>query len=250
MNHVLMTQTILLTMYPLLLYLFQTKLQSRGSDTEPTRAFSDTTCALLRTCGESCKKIVGVLTVLLQQSLLGGSSLNNVKQYSTMLTPPCLTGGALPFDLERTFASGFVLVMLSFLFPEDRGFRSLYGQACQLLDEFINRGCRPARFRKGEVEQLRDMIQLWNAHSEGDNQSVHDYPHHIDLSTHSFIQQQYYPSDLALPELGAGNIYDLSQEQILSLVQRVDAQEGNFQDEIAFMDNWMWHDMAEGSGAL
>lgn len=60
-------------MYPLLLHLFRTKLQSIESSIGPAREFSDTTRALLRTCAESCKSMVGVLSVLQQQGLLGKS---------------------------------------------------------------------------------------------------------------------------------------------------------------------------------
>ncbi|KAM6510353.1 hypothetical protein FALCPG4_017969 [Fusarium falciforme] len=222
--HLFYHQIILLTVYPLLLYLFQAKLQGQRNNTEQTRTFSDTTCALLRTCGESCKNMIGVLKVLHQQSLLGG---------------------ALPFDLERTFASGFVLVMLSFIFPDDRSYRDLYGQACQLLDEFISRGCRPARFRKGEVEQLSDMIQLWNSHSLGNDQNSNDAFGIEEVGSHFQLQHQHACSNTPLLEVADGGFYDLSPGQIFSLAQMIDVQEGHLQGEVDAMDNWMWHDAVE-----
>ncbi|KAK4086513.1 transcriptional regulator family: Fungal Specific TF [Purpureocillium lilacinum] len=145
--HLFYHQTILLTMYPLLLYIFQTRLRNRQSGPETARQFSDTTRALLKSCKESCRNMIGILTILQQQGLLGG---------------------ALPFDLERTFSSGFVSTMLTFIDPHDGTYRSFHDQTCHLLDEFVDRGCTPARFRKSEVELLRDMIRQCDAAAEGD----------------------------------------------------------------------------------
>ncbi|BCS30175.1 uncharacterized protein APUU_80478S [Aspergillus puulaauensis] len=220
--HLFYHQTILLTMYPLLLHLFRTKLQNGENNTEPARGLSDTTRALLRTCSESCKSMIGILSVLQQQGLLGG---------------------ALPFDLERTFSSGFVSVMLSLVDTDDRNHRSLYDRTCQLLDEFVNRGCTPGQFRKSEIVLLHDMIRLWISRSasgirDGSRQGI-EYVRQTEVQVQT---QPHGSTDTVLPldnELGV--MYDLSPGQILSLAEMVDAGEGQLQGDVGWIgDDWLW----------
>lgn len=85
--------------------------------------------------------MIGVLSVLQQQGLLDKSRsrwprTRGLRLINSLLSP---TGGALPFDLERTFASGFVSVMLSFI-DADHSLRALDDRACQVLDDFVNCG--------------------------------------------------------------------------------------------------------------
>ena len=70
-------------MYPLLLHLFRTRLEE--TNTEPGRVFSDTTRALLRTCAESCRSMIGVLGVLQQQGLLGEPHSVTLKSLLTIV---------------------------------------------------------------------------------------------------------------------------------------------------------------------
>ncbi|KAI9041792.1 putative amino-acid permease [Aspergillus affinis] len=219
--HLLYHQAILLTMYPLLLHLFQTKLQSGESNIEPTRAFSATTRALLSTCTETCNNMLRILSVLQQQGLLGG---------------------ALPFDLERTFSSGFVSVMLSFVGSNDKSQPSLYQPTCQLLDEFISRGSTPARFRKSEIELLQNMILQWNSTTSSADCNARDQAQGHLIEQQPETQSRDKPSDPIEADREVGATYDLSPGQILSLAEMVDVGGGHSQGDVDWIDgDLLWN---------
>ncbi|CAG9984318.1 unnamed protein product [Clonostachys byssicola] len=214
-------------MYPLLLHLFQTKLQNNEGGTDATRGFSDTTRGLLQTCKESCRNMIGVLTILQQQGLLGG---------------------ALPFDLERAFSSGFVSTILSVIDSGEQTYRALYSQACYLLEEFIHRGLTPATFRKSEIELLVEMIQLWKSQERGNTQGVQggeraqdqrEVTQHPggDGSNDDHIVEHDFG---AIYDLSPGATYDLSPGQIMSLAETIAVQDGQFENNMGWMDDWLW----------
>lgn len=158
-------------------------------------------------------------------------------------------GGALPFDLERTFSSGFVSTMLTFIDPHDGTYRSFHDQTCHLLDEFVDRGCTPARFRKSEVELLRDMIRQCDAAAEGDTM--------IRGSTRVGQRQESQHQAPSQERLGDGEtlgsdigaMYNLSPGQILSLAQMVDVENCRDEDESGWMDGWLWNNAVDDGHA-
>lgn len=68
------TYIILLTLYPLLLFLFELKLRNGHRRQTTPRTFSDATETWSQTCIESSNSMVRTLNVLRQQDLLGGLS--------------------------------------------------------------------------------------------------------------------------------------------------------------------------------
>ncbi|VUC29759.1 unnamed protein product [Clonostachys rosea] len=163
--------------------------------------------------------MIGVLTILQQQDLLGG---------------------ALPFDLERVFSAGFVSTMLSVIHPDERTYRALYSQACYLLEEFIHRGLTPASFRKSEIELLVDMIRLWKSRECGNTPGVQ---YGEQEQEQQVVQPLYGDESNAVPnsEHAFGVMCDLSPDQILSLAQMVEVQDGQLKDDMGWMDTWLWN---------
>lgn len=143
-------------MYPLLLYLVKARLREGIRDPTASRSFSETTQALLKSCAESCNTMINVLSALRKEEILGMYQFRflDAKAYR------CLEC-SLPFDLERIFSAAFVLKMLRFLIPKLKYYRALCSESNLLLDDLIDRGSIPARFRKSELESLEVMIQTW-----------------------------------------------------------------------------------------
>ncbi|RDH30767.1 fungal-specific transcription factor domain-domain-containing protein [Aspergillus welwitschiae] len=218
--HLLYHQAIMLAMHPLLLHLFHKKLQNREGDSEPRRAFSITTKALLKTCIDTCKNMTGVLHVLQQQGLLGG---------------------ALPFDLDRAFASGFVSVMLSLIDPDEASQHPLYDRSCRLLDEFINHGSVLAQFRKSEIVLLQEMVHQWTSRASRGPPRVDE------AEQQPPVPPQDHFGD-AMPSVDEGGaLYGLSPGQILSLAEIVDVGGSGWQDDVEWMDDdWLWAQSVRG----
>lgn len=197
--------------------------------------------------------MIGILTILQQQGLLGTFSrptnIHMMHRFWLNEATHLNVGGALPFDLERTFSSGFVSTMLTFVDPHDGTYRSFHDQTCHLLDEFVDRGCTPARFRKSEVELLRDMIRQCDAAAEGDTmirgstrvgqrpESQHQAP----------SQERLGDGETLGSDIGA--MYNLSPGQILSLAQMVDVEDCRDEDESGWMDGWLWNNAVDDGHA-
>lgn len=70
----------------------------------------------------------------------------------------------LPFDLENTFSSAFVLIVASVILPSSFcgqvtvGERKCKDAAFIILDDMIYRGSVPAKHRKVDLEQLNGMV--------------------------------------------------------------------------------------------
>lgn len=138
--------------------------------------------------------------------------------------------------------------MLRFLKPRLESYRPLRSESNLLLDDLIDRGSIPARFRKSELESLEAMIQTWT--DEG--------PVIIDGGPYQENQRLQAPSPHSeLPQLdgvefGLGdfeaNFVDpnrMSPGHLLSLVEMADVQEGGMDSDMAWMDAWLWENPEE-----
>ncbi|KAH8736362.1 fungal-specific transcription factor domain-containing protein [Ilyonectria robusta] len=225
--HLVYHQAVLLTMYPLLLYLVQARLREESREPKASRTFSETTQALLKTCAESCNTMIHILSALRQEGLLECS---------------------LPFDLERIFSAAFVLKMLHFLTPRLKSYRPLRSESNLLLDDLIDRGSIPARFRKSELVSLEVMMQTWT--DEGP-EIVDDGPSQESERPQDTVLHSELPQ-LEGVETGLGefeaNFVDpnrMSPGHLLSLVEMVDVQEGATDSDMAWMDAWLWENPEE-----
>ncbi|KAK7413857.1 hypothetical protein QQX98_007274 [Neonectria punicea] len=221
--HLVYHQAILLTMYPLLLYLVQARLREGIRDPTASRSFSETTQALSKSCAESCNTMINILSALRKEGLLECS---------------------LPFDLERIFSAAFVLKMLRFLIPKLKYYRVLRSESNLLLDDLIDRGSIPARFRKSELESLEVMIRTWTEEPEQASQvqssQSNQEPQQAPLAPSAEVQQVEgdFQGNFTDP-------YGMSPGHLLSLVEMVDVQEGNLDSDMAWIDAWLWENPEE-----
>ncbi|KAH6895914.1 fungal-specific transcription factor domain-containing protein [Thelonectria olida] len=227
--HLVYHQAILLTMYPLLMYLVQTRLREGTQGSIDSRALSETTKALLKSCAESCSTMMRILSSLRKEGLLESF---------------------LPFDLERIFSAAFVLRMLRFVMPRLRNYRALRSESILLLDDLTHRGSIPATFRKSELESLETMMGIWRAE---ESRRTQDRVEISDENPPPARPQQAVQTPLGdLPEPGLeefeSNLDDpstMSPGHLLSLVELVDFQEGTMDTDMTWMDAWLWENPEE-----
>ncbi|KAH7150352.1 fungal-specific transcription factor domain-containing protein [Dactylonectria estremocensis] len=225
--HLVYHQAILLTMYPLLLYLVQTRLQEGSRDPKASRTFSETTEALLKSCAESCSTMIHILSALRNEGILECS---------------------LPFDLERVFSAAFVLQMLRFLTPGFKYYQPLRAESNLLLDDLIGRGSIPARFRKSELELLELMIKTWmeegvdviqdaSCNDEGGPESSSRNPKFLQLGGAEVGLDDF--------ETNFTDPHGMSPGHLLTLVEMADVQGENVDTDMAWMDTWLWEHPTE-----
>ncbi|KAL4896848.1 Zn(II)2Cys6 transcription factor [Aspergillus ambiguus] len=135
--HLLYHQCIVLATRPLLFCFLKMKLQDPALRVRPL-TFSTISHKLLQVCVDSAQQMLSILGSLQNQSLLDSF---------------------LPFDLESTVVSTFVLLVLPavdhcLLDESDNWLR----KSCTILDEMIFRGNRIAAYRKSELDQLSSML--------------------------------------------------------------------------------------------
>ena len=126
--------------------------------------------------------------------------------------------------------------MLSFVDPLEQNLLDLYPLACQLLDEMVNRGCAPAKFRKSEIELLHGMIGSW----DGDKCAASSTGAlELTATQNTPLLGVRFPQTSPTTE-EPGVRFDLSPEQMLSLAEMVDVQEDHLQDDVSWMNDWLW----------
>ncbi|OJJ82913.1 uncharacterized protein ASPGLDRAFT_37022 [Aspergillus glaucus CBS 516.65] len=111
------------------------RLQSFDPNAKPLTS-SAIVCKLLQV---SAKQMLNILVILQIQSLLDSF---------------------LPFDLESTFVSALVLLLVPFVDPyllDDS--QPWLQKAYDVLDEMIYRGNQIAAFRRSDLEQLHDLLR-------------------------------------------------------------------------------------------
>lgn len=138
--------------------------------------------------------------------------------------------------------------MLHFLTPRLKSYRPLRGESNLLLDDLIDRGSIPARFRKSELVSLEVMMQTWT--DEGP-EIVDDGPSQESERPQDTVLHSELPQ-LEGVETGVGefeaNFVDpnrMSPGHLLSLVEMVDVQEGATDSDMAWMDAWLWENPEE-----
>ncbi|KAK2776493.1 C6 transcription factor [Colletotrichum kahawae] len=136
-------QCVVLATRPLLMCLLQDVLARQDRS---QRNLASPIKALLKTSSDSATKSLRILSTLQSQHLL-----------ETFL----------PFDLEQTFSSAFVLTLMSSIpgLPDLEG-NHMKG-AFEILDTMIARGNVVARFRKEELEKLQEILRLTQSQFEG-----------------------------------------------------------------------------------
>ncbi|KAF4854220.1 Proline utilization trans-activator [Colletotrichum siamense] len=135
-------QCVVLATRPILMCLLQDILARKDHS---QRNLASPIKALLKTSSDSATKSVRILSTLKTQHLL-----------ETFL----------PFDLEQTFSSAFVLTLMTSIpgLPDREG--NHLKDAFEILDTMIARGNVVARFRREELEKLQEILRLTQSQIE------------------------------------------------------------------------------------
>lgn len=229
-------------MYPLLLHLFQAKLQNKEGNLDATRDFSDTTRALLQTCQESCKNMIGVLTILQQQGLLG--TRNGFKG-----GPRYIIGWLKPF-LDRWCSSLWPRksIFIRVCFYDALSHSSWWTAFSGSLWSSLLSSWRiyPPRTYSCQFSKVWDRAACWNDTT---------------LEIQGTWEQTGYARGRTRTRSAGGGaasrwgwiprypdswawlwvMCDISPGQMLSLAEMIDGQDGQFENEMGWMDNWLWN---------
>ncbi|KAH7052257.1 fungal-specific transcription factor domain-containing protein [Macrophomina phaseolina] len=138
-------QCIILTLRPLLLYYVQKRFRrdtsaSAAKSTPLTPSFTHHIQSLLTACADSAKKVLTILSALLEQGLLD-----------------CF----LPFDLDSLFSSATALLLMDAIVPARRNPDGSYmATTRRLLDAMVLRGNQLATYRVKELEHMEKLFSI------------------------------------------------------------------------------------------
>ena len=159
----------------------------------------------------------------------------------------------LPFDLENTFSSAFVLIVASVVLPSSFSGQVMVGEleyrnaAFSILDDIIYRGSVPAKHRKRDLEQL-DQMAVSIRQKERLHISTRQSTKTIDKGTDP--QDLNNPSAIgsSVEEIKAGwqlscnNPYTWQPAQMDSIAQALGSYSGGADMNDFSMDQWLWND--------
>lgn len=136
-------QCIILTIRPLLLYYVQKRFRAdiaSSRATPLTPSFTSHIQALLTACADSAKKVLAILSALLEHGLLDSF---------------------LPFDLEGLFSSATALLLMDAIVPRrNPDCCSYMSTTRRLLAAMIARGNKLATFRLKELEHMDKLFSV------------------------------------------------------------------------------------------
>ncbi|KAJ5499316.1 hypothetical protein N7453_008367 [Penicillium expansum] len=144
--HLCYHQCVILATRPLLVHILFQRLSTSNNHT-----FTDPIIALTRKCFEAAHKSLQILSALRSQGLLDWF---------------------LPFDIDCTHSSAFVLLLIKSIcpFPEISGYdMPQIDRSKEVLDSMIERGSVPAQYRQSELEIFQQLLRLFG---EQDDQNL------------------------------------------------------------------------------
>ncbi|KAI2625461.1 fungal-specific transcription factor domain-containing protein [Xylaria nigripes] len=185
-------QCIVLSTRPLLLCLLRRLLNKPVAEGQVYPKITGPIKALLRAAQDSAAKSIRILMALESQHLLENF---------------------LPFDLESTFSSAFVLSLMAALPSVTLEDTTDVNASHYLLNRMIEGGNVIAKFRREDLERLINFLALLRAEKSQQASSVTDET----IPTLGFNASEYDQS-IPVPQPGdVGTFNDLSPEQMLSL---------------------------------
>ncbi|CAG8113139.1 unnamed protein product [Penicillium salamii] len=137
--HLCYHQCVILATRPLLVHMLFQKMSTSSND----HTFSHPIIALIRKCFEAAHKSLQILSALRSQGLLDWF---------------------LPFDIDCTHSSTFVLLLIKSIcpFPEISGYDMPQIELSKkVLNSMIERGSVPAQFRQSELETFQQLLGLF-----------------------------------------------------------------------------------------
>lgn len=156
--HLLYHQCIVLATRPLLFCFLKIHFESPESYLETLNS-SSTVANLMRLCVESSQQMIGILTCLQEQGLLGRLPLSRNRTLLKHADFFDFKEKFLPHDLESLFISTVTLILGPSLNPSlGENSRSWVEKAYELFDEFTRSGNLIAQLRRSELKQLDDML--------------------------------------------------------------------------------------------
>ncbi|EQB55386.1 hypothetical protein CGLO_04700 [Colletotrichum gloeosporioides Cg-14] len=209
-------QCVVLATRPLLMCLLQDVLARRDHS---QRNLASPIKALLKTSSDSATKSLRILSTLQTQHLL-----------ETFL----------PFDLEQTFSSAFVLKLMTSIpgLPDREG--NHMKDAFEILDTMIARGNVVARFRKEELEKLQEILRLTQSQVERPVAASDRNEGHLVVNSgggsDSGLLQDCGPAT-------GSTVNGLASEQMLSIAGLLDWEPNTStfgDDQLA--GSWLWTD--------
>ncbi|KAK1848088.1 C6 transcription factor [Colletotrichum chrysophilum] len=209
-------QCVVLATRPILICLLQDILARKDHS---QRNLASPIKALLKTSSDSATKSVRILSTLKTQHLL-----------ETFL----------PFDLEQTFSSAFVLTLMTSIpgLPDREG--NHLKDAFEILDTMIARGNVVARFRREELEKLQEILRLTQSRIErpvtaSERNEGHLMMNSIGGSDDGLLQDRDPPT--------GSTANGLASEQMLSIAGLLDWEPNmsTFGDD-QLAGSWLWTD--------
>ncbi|CRL18099.1 Fungal transcriptional regulatory protein, N-terminal [Penicillium camemberti] len=171
--HLCYHQCVILATRPLLVHILFQRLSTSSNN----HTFTDPIIALTRKCFEAAHKSLQILSALRSQGLLDWF---------------------LPFDIDCTHSSAFVLLLIKSIcpFPEISGYdMPQIDRSKEVLDSMIERGSVPAQYRQSELDIFQQLLRLFGDQDDqnpalAEQVTVHDDAHHNESfgETSSFSQ--------------------------------------------------------------
>ncbi|KAI0914528.1 fungal-specific transcription factor domain-containing protein [Ustulina deusta] len=189
--HLYYHQCIVLSTRPLLLCLLRRHLSGSTLDGRGSLEITEPIKALLRAAQDSAARSLRILTALHSQRLLENF---------------------LPFDLESTFSSAFVLSLMAALPACPFEGTTDIDASFYLLNQMVTKGNVIAEFRREDLEQLIDLLHLVGVEISQENPPVTNAAVTIPMSNAADYDQTL-PDQLG----GIDTFNGLSPEQMLSL---------------------------------
>lgn len=148
---------------PLLLSILDRRARYYDRATTRRTELSASLHSLLEASLSSAVKAIQVLTMLLDQDLLGKANTVRTKNYSDLLTEPFLS-----LDLECTTSAAIVLMLVRFLVPHSvPNYDSYWKGVLDTLSAMKNRGSRPAELREVDIHELECAIENMSVREKG-----------------------------------------------------------------------------------
>ncbi|KAF4881516.1 Proline utilization trans-activator [Colletotrichum fructicola] len=185
----------------------------------------------------SQRNLAGPIKALLKTS--SDSATKSVRILSTLKTRHLLET-FLPFDLEQTFSSAFVLTLMTSIpgLPDREG--NHLKDAFEILDMMIARGNVVARFRREELEKLQEILRLTQSRIErpvtaSERNEGHLMMNSIGGSDDGLLQDRGPPT--------GSTANGLASEQMLSIAGLLDWEPNmsTFGDD-QLAGSWLWTD--------